>query len=316
MSDTVETMPSTPTSTDSNRPVVVVTGANGLVGSHVCAALAERGAIVRAVVRTAGSAPTGDDIQEQVGEFTDPAFAADVVAGADAVVTTVHPMGSSREVQEEIGVVGTTTIAQAAAAAGLDRLVHVSTAAVYERSPQTGDVDEHGTLVGDDDNDYSVTKRDTDAALAGVEGLTRVLLRPPAILGSGESSVWNTLRPGAVREHESQRRAVPDQSFAWVHVTDLAVLAADIAVGTIASSDDAAAGPVPGACTPLNVAAGPARVQQYHSAVTQAVGVEPVWDDDAVWTGRIVADRAHAWGWTPTVTLDDALTELKAGLTR
>lgn len=322
MSDTVETMTSTststptPASTDSNRSVVVVvTGANGLVGSHVCAALAQRGAIVRAVVRTAGSAPTGADIQERVGEFTDPAFAAEVVVGADALITTVHPMGSSREVQQQVGVVGTTTIAQAAADAGLDRLVHVSTAAVYERSPHTGDVDEGGALVGDDDNDYSVTKRDTDAALAGVEGLTRILLRPPAILGSGESSVWNTLRPGAVREHESQRHAVADQSFAWVHVTDLAALAADIAVGQVASSDDPTSGPVPGACTPLNVAAGPARVQDYHSAVTEAVGVEPVWDDESVWTGSIVADRAHAWGWAPKITLDDALAELRDGLT-
>ncbi|MGJ9422881.1 NAD-dependent epimerase/dehydratase family protein [Aeromicrobium sp. CF3.5] len=308
-------MTSAPTPTDSNRPVIVVTGANGLVGSHVCAALAERGASVRAIVRTAGTAPQGTDIEERVGEFTDPAFAAETVAGADAVVTTVHPMGSSRDVQEQIGVVGTTTIAQAAADAGVDRLVHISTAAVYERSPQTGDVDESGALVSDDDNDYSVTKRDTDAALAEVDGITRILLRPPAILGAGESSVWNTLRPSAVREHESQRHAVADQSFAWVHVTDLAALAADVAVGQVASSDDPATGPVSGACTPLNVAAAPARVQDYHSTVAGAVGVEPVWDDDAVWTGSIVADRAHAWGWTPTTTLDDALAELRAGLT-
>ena len=36
---------------------VVVTGANGLVGSHVCAALAQRGVAVRAVVRRSGTAP-------------------------------------------------------------------------------------------------------------------------------------------------------------------------------------------------------------------------------------------------------------------
>ena len=41
---------SEPTST----PTVVVTGANGLVGAATCAALVERGAHVRAVVRRAG----------------------------------------------------------------------------------------------------------------------------------------------------------------------------------------------------------------------------------------------------------------------
>ena len=96
-------------------PAIVVTGANGLVGAQVCRALVERGASVRAVVRRAGTAPAYADVDEVVGDFADPAFAAQVVDGADAVITTVHPMGSDRAVQQQIGVVGTTTIARAAA---------------------------------------------------------------------------------------------------------------------------------------------------------------------------------------------------------
>jgi uncharacterized protein YbjT (DUF2867 family) len=84
--------------------IVVVTGANGLVGSRLCAALAERGASVRAVVRRAGTAPRGPGIGEQVGDFADAGFAASVLAGADAAVTTVHPMGSDAQVQRRIGV--------------------------------------------------------------------------------------------------------------------------------------------------------------------------------------------------------------------
>ena len=48
-------------------PVVVVTGANGLVGTAVCRALAERSARVRAVVRRAGTAPVLDGVTEVVG---------------------------------------------------------------------------------------------------------------------------------------------------------------------------------------------------------------------------------------------------------
>jgi 2-alkyl-3-oxoalkanoate reductase len=290
--------------------VVVVTGANGLVGARICAALVERGATVRAVVRRPGAAPVLAGAEERVGDFTDPGFAAGVVEGANAVVTTVHPMGSDLQTQHRIGVEGTPVLARAAAAAGVERLVHLSTAGVYDRSPGVGDVDESSPLVADDAGDYPTTKRDTDAALAGVDGITRVLLRPPAILGSGESSVWNALRPAAIRDDERARHAVPQQTFAWVHVDDLAALAADIASGRVATSADPDTGPVAGACTVVNVAAGSATVRDYHETVTGALGVEPIWDDAPAWTGRILADRAHRWGWQPTVNLTQALAEI------
>ena len=168
----------------------------------------------------------------------------------------------------------------------------------------------------DDANDYAVTKRDTDLALAGIDAITRVLVRPPAILGNGESSVWNSLRPAEMRDDEDERRANPDQSFAWVHVTDLADLIADVASGRVPLSGDPLEGPVEGACTPVNVAAGPATARDYFGTVTRALGVEPVWVGGAAWTGRIVADRAKRWGWTPKTDLTAALAEIDEGLRR
>ena len=293
-------------------PVVVVIGANGLVGEQVCRALVERGAQVRGVVRRAGTAPEG--VTEVVGAFTDPGFAAHAVAGADAVVTTVHPMGSDRAAQEQVGVRGTATLARAAAAAGVGRLVHVSTAAVYDRSPQAGDVTESSTLVGDDADDYAVTKRDTEAALAAVDGVTRVLLRPPAIIGAGSTSVWNTLRPRAFREDESNRHAVPDASWPWVHVRDLAAFAADLATGAVADRNDPEHGPVAGKCTPVSVVAGTDRQRDYYETIARALGLEPIWDDHPAWHGQLRNDRARAWGWTPTVDLAAAQAELRSGL--
>lgn len=293
---------------------VVVTGANGFVGARTCAALVERAVAVRAVVRRAGTAPNLTGVQEWVGSFGDPDFAADVVVGTGAVVTTVHPMGSDRQNQHRVAVDGTPVMARAARAAGVERLVHMSTAAVYDRSPGVGEVDESAALVDDDAGDYAVTKRDTDAALAALDDLTRVLVRPPAILGPGETSIWNSLRPREMATTESARHAVPGKTFAWVHVDDLAALLADLATGRIKTSTDPERGPLEGGCTAVNAAAGPATQRDYFGAVADALGIDIVWEQQPAWTGQIVADRARRWGWTPRVGLTRALAELRDGL--
>src|ERR1700760_2631258 len=96
----------------SSASLAVVTGANGLVGSRVCDALAQRGVPIRAIVRQAGTAPEVAGVAEVVGDFPDPEFAATAVSGASAVITTVHPMGSDRATQQRIGVDGTLVVAR------------------------------------------------------------------------------------------------------------------------------------------------------------------------------------------------------------
>ena len=291
----------------SSSSPVVVTGANGLVGAAVCRALAARSAQVRAVVRRPGTAPVLDGVAEHVGD------AADALGGAAAVVTTVHPMGSSREVQHEVGVEGTAALARAARDAGVTRLVHVSTAGVYDRSPGIGDLAEDAALLPAGSGDYPDTKNAADAALAEVGGMTTVLVRPPAIAGAGPTSTWNTVRPQGFRDGD--RSVNPAKSWAWVHVDDLAAFLADLAVGAVATSADPEQGPVAGGTTPVLVAGEPATWGDYLGAVGDAVGIEPVWTDEPVWTGQLRTDRARRWGWSPRVGLHQALVELREGLT-
>ncbi|HKJ54622.1 MAG TPA: NAD-dependent epimerase/dehydratase family protein [Nitriliruptoraceae bacterium] len=295
--------------------MILVTGANGLVGSFACRALVDRGQQVRALVRRSGTAPDLPGVTEVVGEFDDPTTAAEVVDGVTAVVTTVAPMGADHATQHRVTVDGTMTLATAARDAGVARLVHVSTCAVYDRRPGQGDADEDAPMVGDDAGAYAVTKRDADLALTDLDGITRVLVRPPAILGPGETSVWNTLRPADVAANPDARRVNPDKTFAWVHVGDLArFLASMAAPGPAGPGAAGVPGPREGTVTAVNVAGSDVTWRDYMGPVADAVGVTPAWTDEPAWTGAILATRARSWGWHPTVDFATAMGELVAGL--
>jgi nucleoside-diphosphate-sugar epimerase len=289
--------------------MILVTGANGLVGSQLCRELADRSVPVRALVRRPGTAPDLPGVAEVVGNFDDPDQAPGFVAHVDAVVTTVAPMGADYETQHRVTVEGTRTLATAAIDAGVDRLVHVSTTAVYALTPGLGDADESAPYVDDDASPYAMTKRDADLALADLAGITRILARPPAILGPGDTSVWNTLRPARFAQDPSALQPNPDATFAWVHVTDLARFLADAAINGLAP------GPAQGEVTAVNVAADDATWGDYLGGVASALGIEPTWSDEPAWTGQLLSGRARSWGWSPHTTFDDAMSELVHGLT-
>ena len=157
---------------------------------------------------------------------------------------------------------------------GVRRLVHVSTAAVYDRSPGMGDVDEASPLVGDDADAYAVTKRDADAALAEVEGLTRVILAPRRSSARRDLDLEHT-RPAELRDDEEARHAVPGQSFAWVHVDDLAAPGRRPGRRVASLVDRSDDGPARRRSTVVDVPSGPASARDYYETVAEALGVQP-----------------------------------------
>lgn len=297
---------------DTARQPIVVTGANGLVGARVCAVLSGRGVPVRAVVRREGTAPELPGVEETVGEFHDREFATRVASGAAAVVHTVHPMGDDD--LQATAVEWASSLAKAVRDAGVELFVQVSTTSVYKREAGTGDVHESSEIVDDSANLYSVTKRDTERAIAAVDGMTRVMVRPTSIFGPGETSIWNTIRPQAAREEAEARTDDPDRTFGYVHVSDLADLIADIATGAVAPSADPAEGPAPGEVTAVNAVSGTVAYREYLAPVCEALGVEPIWEERPAFRAELLAERARAWGWSPKVGFDEAMEELLDGL--
>src|SRR3989454_7382797 len=115
---------------------VLVTGASGLVGSHVVEALVARGEEVRALVRPASCAAVLRLGAEAVaGDVTDPAVWPVAARGVRAIVHAAAIVQRRASWEQYVAVnVDATRLAVAAARAERARLVHISSVAVYSGS--------------------------------------------------------------------------------------------------------------------------------------------------------------------------------------
>jgi nucleoside-diphosphate-sugar epimerase len=119
--------------------VNVITGATGLLGSHLVEQLVARGERVRALVR-----PTSDynfllplGIELAFGDLHDPASLRRVIAGADVVyhcAARVGDWGPWRDFQRDI-IDATANLLTACRNAGVGRVLHVSSIIVYGHPP-------------------------------------------------------------------------------------------------------------------------------------------------------------------------------------
>lgn len=125
---------------------ILVTGASGFIGGHVCEALVRRGDVVRAMVRRSSNI----DLLKELGVELAYADMSDVAAleaaceGVDVVVHTAAAVGSYGEWEHfnEVGVLGTQRIIDAAARRGATRFIHISSIAVYGFRQHRGPVGE------------------------------------------------------------------------------------------------------------------------------------------------------------------------------
>jgi nucleoside-diphosphate-sugar epimerase len=110
-------------------PLILVTGAAGLLGRFVVDELLRSGARIRGLDRRQGDAA----IEWHVGDVTDPALAAAAVKGADAVMHIAaipNIWSGDGQTIMRVNTLGTYTVLDAAEAAGIKRMVFCSSDSV------------------------------------------------------------------------------------------------------------------------------------------------------------------------------------------
>lgn len=180
---------------------VLVTGATGFVASALIPMLADRGHHVRAAVRRPGAFPVPDTVAPgDIGPDTDWGRALDGINAVVHLAARVHQAEEPGDPAEALGlhrrvnVEGTRRLAEAAAAAGVRRMVLVSTIkAVTENgaeAPVTDATPPRPT------SPYGISKLEAEQALEAVAartGLEQVVIRPPLVYGPGVGANFRQL---------------------------------------------------------------------------------------------------------------------------
>lgn len=109
-------------------PVVAVTGAAGFFGRHICGALADRGFRVRGIGRS--DRPDDPHVHEWVRADCAETLPPDALAGAGVVVHAAAATAGGFAIHERDTIGATRQVLQAMAAAGVRRLVYVSSLSV------------------------------------------------------------------------------------------------------------------------------------------------------------------------------------------
>jgi NAD dependent epimerase/dehydratase len=180
---------------------VLVTGADGFIGSHLVELLVEKGAQVTALSLYNSfnnwgwleSLPCLDRIRVVTGDIRDPHFCLELLKEIDVIYHLAALIAIPYSYRTpanfvETNVVGTLNICQAALASGVKRMVHLSTSEVYG-TPRYVPIDESHPI--QTQSPYSATKAGADAIVNSFFcsfGLPAVTARPFNTYGPRQSA--------------------------------------------------------------------------------------------------------------------------------
>ena len=203
-----------------------VTGATGFIGSHTAERLARAGHELNCLVRKTSDTGRLEKLGAALafGDVTDRASVLEGMNGCDWVITIAAAYSfwlPRKRTYAEVNVGGTRNVMECALEAGVSKIVHVSTVAIYGK-PAERPFKEESDPGPVRFSEYAQTKYEGDLIaweLFKTKGLPLVVVYPGGVLGpddpkaTGEyiQNLINSRMPATVFD---------DVLFPWVHVRD------------------------------------------------------------------------------------------------
>ena len=176
------------TSKSDQSPCVMVSGADGFIGRHLCPALEQAGYRLRPVTRKDSG---GDSIR--IGDIGSETDWSEALKGVDYVIHLAARVHILHETQTDslaafraVNVAGTERLALSADQAGIQRLIYISSVKVNGERTMFG---EPGFTEADQpapEDPYGISKWEAEQTLMRVNtetGLEYVIVRPPLVYG-------------------------------------------------------------------------------------------------------------------------------------
>ncbi|MDP9346733.1 MAG: NAD-dependent epimerase/dehydratase family protein [Actinomycetota bacterium] len=213
----------------------LVTGATGLLGSHVTRKLVERGDDVRALVRARSPVETlaGLEVQLVRGDILDRRSVRRAMRGVDRVfhVAGLTGLRAPAASHVTVNVEGTRVVLEEALRAGVERAVHTSSVAAVGPARRGSTADENQVFdAGRYRLPYVDAKREAEAVALrlAAQGLPVVIVNPAHTFGTGDLR-----RSSTELVRRFLRRAIPAYVDGALNIVD----ADDVAAGQLLADE-------------------------------------------------------------------------------
>ncbi len=209
--------------------MVLVTGANGLIGSFICKTLLKNGFKVRALVRESSDLRLLTEIKEEIewveADVFDLLKLEQAMQGVEVIIHSAAMISfhkKDHEIMLKTNVEGTANIVNLASRLGIKKIVHVSSVAALGRTKNVETIDENNKWENSSYNTgYAISKylAELETWRAQEEGLNVVVINPSIVLGPGD---WDRGSTRLFKYVWDNRRFYTKGAMNYVDVRDVA----------------------------------------------------------------------------------------------